>query len=106
MIGGVWVDPQRGYFRPNSTNPGLVWRLQDLIISFLTFFAMVFPMPEEQNAGARVYKSVQSLRLLKGVSAALADDACAAVAASRRAYDEMMRLRHQIGTDAPQDGGP
>ena len=64
IIGGLWVDPKRGYFRPSSTNPGLCWRVQDLVVAFFTFFSLVFPMPETANNGARVYKTVQSLRLL------------------------------------------
>ena len=64
IIGGLWVDPKRGYFRPDSTNPGLYWRIQDMLVSFFTFFALIFPMPEAANNGARVYKTIQSLRLL------------------------------------------
>jgi len=64
IIGGLWVDPKRGYLRPSSTNPGLYWRVQDVLIAFFTFFALVFPMPDAADNGARVYKTVQSLRLL------------------------------------------
>lgn len=64
IIGGLWVDPKRGYLRPSSTNPGLYWRVQDVLVAFFTFFALVFPMPDVANNGARVYMTVQSVRLL------------------------------------------
>ena len=64
MIGGLWVDQKRGYLRPSSSNPGLYWRVQDVLIAFFTFFALIVPMPDAANNGARAYKTVQSLRLL------------------------------------------